>query len=73
MELEVTKFNTRTLSTPIFVTKRTRFCPKKNRISTTTLNDKKSAILIVRYDKKYFQAGFREHEIVVHKENKMSL
>ena len=29
MELEVTKFNTRTLSTPVFVTKRTRFCPKK--------------------------------------------
>ena len=31
MKVEVTKFNTRSLSTPIFATKKPRFCAKKKK------------------------------------------
>lgn len=57
MNLEVTKLNTFSLSTPILITKNKIFTQKKLDI-TTTWNDIKSAIPMVRFNKKIFSSFY---------------
>ena len=54
MNLEVTRLNTFSLSTPILITKNKIFTQKKKLDITTTWNDIKSAIPMVRFNKKIF-------------------
>ena len=57
MNLEVTKLNTFSLSTPILITKNKIFTQKKLDI-TTTWNDIKSAIPMVRFNKKILSSFY---------------